>query len=230
MGGLCQRPLVSLEYKGCEDSTRGLAKDPTQLQAEQNFASERRDLVLTLKKLSQGKHDNGTPDQIAFDLSGMVNLILFWQVLENDTTGSCFAHPCQIISDALGEVSDRLVHVQQLRSDDREMLDMLAMQIGRLTLHGYTDEDDLAVGMARLTEQQEHEWKTSETEETPMDESERRHLRFFWARVHFKMDGCGCRQCLGMYSLAPSICSSPSPQPPTSSSSSDAPTAESSMS
>lgn len=201
-------------------------KDPKQLKAEQDFASERRDFVLTLKKLSQGRHDNRTPDQIARDLSGMVNPILFWQTLENDTTGSCFAHRCQIISDVLGEVSDRIVNVRQLHSDDMEMFDMLAMQIGRMTLHGYTDEDDLAVDMAKLTEQQEHEWKTSETKENPMDESERRHLRFFWARVHFKMDGCGCRQCLGMYSPSPSTCSSPQ----ASTSSSDAPTTESSMS
>ncbi|KAJ5584202.1 uncharacterized protein N7459_004002 [Penicillium hispanicum] len=158
------------------------------------FKILRENVVQTLQSWTSEK-ENLVLSTIANALKDMATHIDRFQLLTNDDTGPCFPHRCRILKRVMAELSKTITHGQTVDSETVDTLQMLALQVGRLTLTGYSQEDTFAAEMARLCEGEGEKWENRSRED-------RRRLRAqysLWIRIHFKLTGCGCLQCVDAY-------------------------------
>ncbi|KAJ6132437.1 hypothetical protein N7471_007652 [Penicillium samsonianum] len=122
--------------------------------------------------------------------------------------GKCFEERCRNLMVMTDEISTTISGCITITADGnnctirihdpvvKKAFDMLAMQIGSLTLHGLSDDDNEAVENSRMVESEQRRWEQKLVWE---DDLRREYLRRLWFRLYHKVHDCNCRQCLDFY-------------------------------
>ncbi|KAJ5689616.1 hypothetical protein N7462_004008 [Penicillium macrosclerotiorum] len=185
-----------------------------------NFKVERRTIVAHLRALSKGQIEDGALQWTKTNLVRIRNTLSMWSLALEETEVSffaCYPQKCEALAAIAEEIGDGLELVNGgITPINRKKLAMLAMQVGRLTVDGYTEVDSVSVKSAIQAEREQRKWdiRAPESETEPMQK-----LREIWTRMHIKVKECGCRQCLDWYlpsvdpPLSPQILPSPPPSP-----------------
>ncbi|KAJ5836506.1 hypothetical protein N7447_002532 [Penicillium robsamsonii] len=170
-----------------------------QAAALKNFQETRDAFVKGLEALSGGDRGGRTFYQIQSNLYRLINTLSMWTLIREGTEkeGKCFEARCRNSMDLI----DDLISMLQLDSDlenrvTLKLFDMATMQIGSLTLAGFSNVDREAVYNAKMIESEQVRW---EKKEVWQDCARQSLLRSFWNRFYYKGDGCICRQCMDYY-------------------------------
>ncbi|EKV12136.1 hypothetical protein Pdw03_7059 [Penicillium digitatum] len=175
--------------------------------AIQNFKATRNEFVVELEKFSGGDPGGRLVPQIQTYLRQLFNTISMWTLIrkDSDQQGKCFEKKCENLMVLTDEISASTNFFATYTFDGiaditepvlMKMFDMLAMQVGSLTLHGWSDEDDESVQNARMAEQEQHRWEKKVLGE---DDERCEILRHLWGRFYYKDQDCDCRQCMDFY-------------------------------
>lgn len=168
------------------------------------FTQFRADMVLTFHKWSHPIVETGiTPQIMAISMRDMAIDLEAFSVLAGKDTGTCFVERCERISHSLLAISKVVDLIDNFplraRVSVLNMFNVLADQIGRLTLHGYTEEDEAAVIMAERarcgTFRYHHRYNDPACEEV------QKTLTEYWEYLHFYLPGCTCNNCKWEYEL-----------------------------
>lgn len=163
------------------------------------FEAIRADLVAKLKTWSEGSPDL-TAAEIAEAFEYMAPDFDHFKALVTDTTGRCFQQKCDIIKNTLLEVVQKLKGQGNISIETKQVMDVLARAIGRLTLHGYNLTDEYAVEMIkRVNKTKELPWETSELGNRPDDDRLQVYIWSVYVQLEFAMSSCGCIQCQVQY-------------------------------
>lgn len=127
------------------------------------FADSRNDFVVYIQKLSFGETSGQDIATIQTELRRIAHILSGWTGLlddPNELTCSCFSDRCYNLSDVIVEVAE-LVTIKdgQLPLTVLKMFNMLAMQVGRLTLDGHRKEDEYARGFDRMAKDEDRRWQ-----------------------------------------------------------------------
>lgn len=117
------------------------------------------------------------------------------KVCENET-GKCFMAKVKLIKWVIDEtIEDDHVGMDQWV----EILDILAVQVGRLTLDGYTDTDNYAFVINRWAKAHRTRWREiTNKENDEWEDQKRQHwLHMTWHHFEWFDQTCECYQCLG---------------------------------
>ncbi|KGO77976.1 hypothetical protein PITC_025040 [Penicillium italicum] len=183
--------------------------------ALKNFETTRDEFVEELEGFSGGDAGGRGVVGVEVFLSRLLNTLSMWTLVRKDTDkqGKCFEKRCEILMVLTDEISASTnffkVSVAPTISEPvlMKMFDMLAMQVGSLTLRGCSDEDYEAVQNARMVEQEQYRWEHKPQED---DDDRRDILRNLWSRFYYKDQDCDCQLCT--FSYLPTC--SPTPSPP----------------
>ncbi|KAJ5512639.1 hypothetical protein N7463_002191 [Penicillium fimorum] len=170
-----------------------------QAAALENFQETRDAFVKGLEALSGGDKGGRTIPQIQSNLHRLINTLSMWTLIREATEkeGKCFEERCTNLMDVI----DDLIGMLQLDSnlEDRvtlKLFDMATMQIGSLTLDGFSNVDREAVYNAKMIESEQSRW---EKKKVWQDCARQSLLRDFWTRFYYKGYDCICRQCMDYY-------------------------------
>ncbi|KAJ5824446.1 hypothetical protein N7447_006786 [Penicillium robsamsonii] len=138
--------------------------DATTLKAAREFfADSRNEFVVYLEQLSAGDISCQDVPAIQIELRRIARTLSGWKELRNysnEPTCSCFSdHLCNL-SGIVVEVAD-LVTIKggRLPLTVSKMFNMLAMQVGRLTIDGYREKDEYALSFDRLAKYEDRRWQ-----------------------------------------------------------------------
>lgn len=119
------------------------------------------------------------------------NFLLIEDPQNHRNIGRCYRLRCDLILQTAKELfnlMDRDLNQEMLKFI-KEVMIMLAIQVGRLTLHGFNGEDYDAE--AKDTQSlQKREWPTSH-----VADSYKAQLESIWARLQIWQPACACQQC-----------------------------------
>ncbi|KAJ5486379.1 hypothetical protein N7530_000679 [Penicillium desertorum] len=136
---------------------------PTMQASREFFANSRNNFVVYLPKLSAGEISGQDVTTIQTELRRISHRLSGWTGLlddPNELTCSCFTDRCRNLSNIIVEVAE-LVTIRdgQLPVTVMKMFNMLAMQVGRLALHGHREEDEYAQGFDRMAKEEDRRWQ-----------------------------------------------------------------------
>jgi hypothetical protein len=173
-----------------------------------SFKTTRDEYATYLKGLSNGDNGGqGTLDLIEAKLQSLANTLSMWMLIRHGTNkdGVCFEARCnnlRILMKELALLVDCAKHsllYHDFYEEEAHMLKifrMASIQIGSLNLQGLSNDDREASANARLVELEQKKW----ARRSPIDDDWRlAMLREYWTRFYFKVDGCLCGLCLGVY-------------------------------
>ncbi|KAJ5165049.1 uncharacterized protein N7500_006879 [Penicillium coprophilum] len=181
-----------------------------QAAALRNFRATRDAFVKDLEALSGRDKGGRTIPQIIIDLNRLINTLSMWTLIREGTKkeGKCFEGRCSNLRILIDELSSILDYDSDM--EDRvtlKLFGMAAMQVGSLTLDGFSKDDSKAVHNAKMIELEQRRWeKKLVWEDCPRQAM----LRSYWARFYYKDYDCICRQCLDLYITS----RDPTPSPP----------------
>lgn len=152
---------------------------------------------------------------IVYDITQLLTTLEEWDNLRDRETSVCFHDKVKKIMDSLQFVSEevekwtyRVVPSSSPSSNYfmTQLFNILAWQIGRLTLRGHDTSDTYAIKTAKRLEETEWGYITSgkcrgpamklTAENDPSGDNAK--LLVFWSRIHIDyIDGCKCPQCRG---------------------------------
>ncbi|KAJ5360307.1 hypothetical protein N7517_009498 [Penicillium concentricum] len=181
-----------------------------QAAALENFQETRDAFVKDLEQLSGGYKHGKTIPQIQADLYKLINTLSMWTLIRAGTEkeGTCFEERCRNLMGLIDDVISMLqLDIEIVDRVTRKLFDMATMQVGSLTLNGFSNDDVKAVYNARMIEDEQYRWERKKLWE---DCSRQSLLRSFWARFYYKGYDCICRQCMDHYFPR----RSPTPSPP----------------
>jgi hypothetical protein len=160
--------------------------------------------VLTFHKWSHPMFEAGiTHEVMAMAMYDMANDFEKFKQLKNEETGLCFIERCTRITDSLYDIGRVVEFIDNLplraRVSALNMFSVLADQIGRLTLHGYTEEDEFSVMMREKAKSETYRWhlRFSDPECEPIQKTLLGYLEY----LHFFLAGCTCYNCKWEYQL-----------------------------
>ena len=138
--------------------------DATTLQAAREFfAYSRDDFVIYIQELSAGDISGQNAAAIQIELHRIAHTLSGWMKLLDDPNGmtcSCFSERCCNLSDVILEVAGMVTSKDgQLPLTVMKMFDMLAMQLGRLSLDGHREEDEYARDFDRMAKDEDRRWQ-----------------------------------------------------------------------
>ncbi|OQD85171.1 hypothetical protein PENSOL_c105G08219 [Penicillium solitum] len=180
-----------------------------QVKIIREFTSTRDDFVAELEKFSEGDTDGREVVRVQSFLFRIKNSLAMWAKLRWNlkNEGRCFEDRCIILMGLADEMAHSfpncvttvinekgVVEIQDLVM--RKRFDMLAMQLGSLTLWGCSNVDTPAVENACMVEEEQRRW---EQKPPSRDDERSQYLRFLWSRFYYKDDHCDCHQCLDLY-------------------------------
>ncbi|KAJ5926937.1 hypothetical protein N7516_008710 [Penicillium verrucosum] len=180
-----------------------------QLNIIRDFTSTRDTLVAELEKFSGGDTNGRVVVRVQSFLFRIKNTLAMWARLRWNlkNEGRCFEDRCinlMVLADEMAQdfphcvttVIDEkgVIEIQDLVM--RKSFDMLAMQLGSLTLWGCSNIDTAAVENACMAEKEQRRW-----EQKPVSEDDEcsKSLRNMWFRMYYKDMDCDCHQCLDLY-------------------------------
>lgn len=165
------------------------------MQASREFFNDsRNDFVVYIQELCAGDISGQGVATIQTELRRIANTLSGWTEHSdhpNELTCSCFSDRCCSLSDIIVEVTE-LVTIKdgQLPLTVLKMLNMLSMQIGRLTLDGYREEDEYARSFDRMAKDEDRRWQIGS--QGP-DDGRAALLLGFWTRMNrFPKPGPNC--------------------------------------
>lgn len=121
------------------------------------------------------------------------------QLMDNsDPEHKCFQMKCENIASQIHQVVDRL-GPSEVPLYLRRMIYMIALNIGRLTLRRWRDEEQNVEDNARLTEILQLYW---EGKNTSTDSAKDTIMRQYWEKLYISDPDCTCRQCMGGFRMA----------------------------
>ncbi|KAJ5199175.1 hypothetical protein N7472_004379 [Penicillium cf. griseofulvum] len=176
--------------------------------ALENFQETRDDYAKYLEGLSNGDNGGrGTISLIEAKLRSLSNTLSMWTLIREGTEkeGKCFEERCENLSVLMEELATMVECAQhtllrqQFYAEEQHILKlfkMAAMQVGSLTLHGFSTDDMESARNARLIELEQRRWELKFVWE---DDSRRAMLRTYWFRFYYKVHDCLCGQCLDVY-------------------------------
>ena len=180
-----------------------------QVKIIRDFTSTRDDFVAELEKFSEGNTNGRVVVRVQSFLFRIKNTLAMWAKLRWNLRkeGRCFEDRCIILMVLADEMAhsfpncvttainkNGVVEIQDLAMQKR--FDMLAMQLGSLTLWGHSNVDTAAVENACMVEEEQRRWE----QKPPSRDDERgQSLRFLWSRFYYKDVHCDCHQCLNLY-------------------------------
>ncbi|KAJ5964663.1 uncharacterized protein N7479_004539 [Penicillium vulpinum] len=137
--------------------------DATAMQvARESFAYSRNDFVAYIQELAAGDMSGQDVAAIQTELHRIANTLSGWTESVNDPklTCSCFSDHCCKLSFVIAEVAEMFtVQDGQLPLTVLKMLNMLAMQVGRVTLDGHREEDEFARGFDHMAKDEDRRWQ-----------------------------------------------------------------------
>lgn len=167
-----------------------------------DFYQFREDIVLTFQKWSHPLVEpNASREVMAMAMCDMSNDLEEFAQLANNDTGTCFAERCKRISHSLYSIAKVVELIDNLpvraRVSGLNMLNVLADQIGRLALQGYSDDDEFAMIMAEKAKSEAYRFHHKYSD--PACEEMQIKLSHFWDYLHFFLPGCTCNNCKWEY-------------------------------
>lgn len=177
--------------------------DTTTLQAlRESFDDSRNDFVLYIEGLAAGDISGLDVATIQTELRRIANTLSGWTEHSdhpNELTCGCFSDRCCNLSDIIVEIAE-LVTIKdgQLPLTVSKMFNMLYMQIGRLTLDGYSEEDKYARSFDRMAKDEDRRWQIGS--QGP-DDGKAALLFGLWTRMNrFPKPGPNCTpECPGAH-------------------------------
>lgn len=160
-----------------------------------SFTSLRTDVVFELYDAVEQIHQGGNILDIQSSLFEARHKFAFDLIIENSENlqniGRCFRMRCDLITRTMDQMIALLAREpnQQKMMFAADVMNMLALQVGRLTLHGITGEDPSAE-LEDDRSLETKEWYTA-IEANP-DKAE---LDSIWARLQMVHPVCTCQQC-----------------------------------
>lgn len=132
---------------------------------------------------------------------GMLNLTRHLQRYQQATTrqlhSRCFDRKCSLITSHLREYAHTLHVNPQYWREALAVLEMIRIQVGRLTLMGENSGDEFAQRSEVLAERMENSLLPSRGDDA-LEEGRKRHLYAIWARLtDTYVHGCFCAPCRG---------------------------------
>ncbi|CAG8889543.1 unnamed protein product [Penicillium egyptiacum] len=174
--------------------------DAATMQASREF------FVVYFQDLSAGDIADQDVTKIQGELRRIAHTISGWTELVDDPnklTCSCFSDRCCNLSDIIVKVAE-LVTIKdgELPLAVMKMFNMLAMQVGRLTLDGHREEDEYARGFDRMAKDEERRWQIGS--QGP-DDGRAALLFGMWTRMNrISEPGPNCTsKCLGAHAGNP---------------------------
>jgi hypothetical protein len=131
--------------------------------ARKVFANRRDSFVVYIQELSTGNPLGQDVGGIQSQLRRIAHSLSTWAEYHGDpnqATCPCFVDRCANLADVIVEVAD-LVTIQdgQIPVTVMKMFNMLAIQVGRLTLDGHREEDLYALGFDRMAKEEDRRWQ-----------------------------------------------------------------------
>lgn len=163
-----------------------------------SFIHQRNSIHRELRALSlsfRSQVDPITLQEMAEGLSDLANRVETLKAFANqETTSLCFKVKCNRITTYLIDYSELVrTHPDRWR-EVTDVLDMVLIQVGRLTLTGDDSDDDLAQDAEMLAEDKEISLLPREEDEAASQK--RRHMYGLWCQLTYNtVAGCGCKGC-----------------------------------
>ncbi|KAJ5365048.1 hypothetical protein N7517_007934 [Penicillium concentricum] len=131
--------------------------------AREFFVDSRNEFVVYLEQLSAGDISCQDVPAIQSELRRIAHTLSGWKELRDDSnepTCSCFSDQCCNISGIIVEVAELItIKDGKLPLTVLKMFNMLAMQVGRLTLDGHREKDEYALTFDRLAKDEDRRWQ-----------------------------------------------------------------------
>lgn len=107
----------------------------------------------------------------------------------------CFPTRCDLLKEEMRRLSEALAEKPKLTSRASLVLEMLSLQVGRLTMDGYSNVDQYAEEMDRRIQGLEFDWKKRHLDDPEVTSVLRRFTRLS-KRLNEPVRNCYCRQCM----------------------------------
>ncbi|KAJ5143121.1 uncharacterized protein N7515_001908 [Penicillium bovifimosum] len=131
--------------------------------ARKAFANRRDSFVVYIQELSTGDPLGQDVGAIQYQLRRIAHSLSTWTDYQGDPNQApcpCFADRCAKLAEVVIEVADRVtIQDEQIPVMTMKMFNMLAIQLGRLTLDGHREEDVYALGFDRMAREEDRRWE-----------------------------------------------------------------------
>ncbi|OQE21711.1 hypothetical protein PENSTE_c011G01643 [Penicillium steckii] len=164
-----------------------------------NYSRARDSFAESLSEWSNAlAEDPKCADRVCQLLDGLIAEIELLRDLGNmNAANVCFQHRCQVIKYTIEDASDILKVKSHSTSEIAELITMIGVQVGRLTLIPFDRKDATVVAMDKMASELDARMGSVAIR----DDSITPFLRDMWRRLHFPVGDCQCLQC---YRLAAS--------------------------
>lgn len=180
-----------------------------------DFKTERDGFLHRLLELASPRVTGKSFEDIQKDLRRLANSLSMWSLVwepvhEKDPAYlPCCQFKCAALAGAVREITNKLVFENkdswdlskgaELTEPVRLAFYMLYLQVGRLTLDGYTDDDKKAERFALAAECHDKLCIRTPVNANANANSDAEYLAGLWQRLHIKLEDCSCCQCLNYY-------------------------------
>lgn len=107
----------------------------------------------------------------------------------------CFPVRCDLLREEMHQLSQALADQPNLTSLASLVMEMLSLQVGRLSLDGYSNVDHFAEEMERQMQRNEFDWKKRHADDDQVTFIVRQ-VHQLWIRLNQPIQNCYCRQCM----------------------------------
>ncbi|KAJ5473632.1 hypothetical protein N7475_003198 [Penicillium sp. IBT 31633x] len=130
--------------------------------AKKLFADSRGNFVVYLQGLSTGDPSGQDVATIQSQLRRVAHTLSTWSEVHdpNKTTCICFVDRCSNFAAVLTEIADLvIIRDGQIPVTVMKIFNMLAMQVGRLTLDDRREDDEYAMKYDRMAKEEDRRWQ-----------------------------------------------------------------------
>lgn len=107
----------------------------------------------------------------------------------------CLPVRCDLLKEEARRLSQALADKPNLTSFASLVMEMLSLQVGRLSMDGYSDIDKYAECTERQMQRNEFDWKKRHANDDQVT-LVLSLVRPLWKRLNEPIRGCYCRQCM----------------------------------
>ncbi|KAJ5584215.1 uncharacterized protein N7459_004015 [Penicillium hispanicum] len=158
------------------------------------------------EKLRELKSDQSSPAQMAETLNKLIPIINQWKDMAEELqkdgyAGRCIRLKCDVIQATVYHVSQRLRDREELDLYASQVLAMLALHIGCLTMYLDVTRDEFAMDVANIVDAENTDWRRDYANPPGQKykEEQPRHiwheLYSIWTHLYFGTPFCECSLC-----------------------------------
>lgn len=107
----------------------------------------------------------------------------------------CFSVRCDLLKEEMHRLSQALADQPNLTSFASLVMEMLSLQVGRLSMDGYSNIDEYAEGIEQQIKRNEFDWKKRHAHDDQIT-LVLSLVRPLWKRLNEPIRNCYCRQCM----------------------------------